>query len=32
MSTPVKTHLIKIGNAQGIRLPKRLIEQAGLQD
>ncbi len=30
MNTPVKTRLIKIGNSQGIRLPKTLIEQAGL--
>lgn len=26
------TNLIKIGNSQGIRIPKVLIEQAGLQD
>jgi antitoxin MazE len=25
------THLIRIGNSQGIRIPKLLIEQANLQ-
>ncbi len=30
MNTPVKTRLIKIGNSQGIRIPKLLLEQAGL--
>ncbi len=25
-------HLIKIGNSQGIRIPKPLIEQVGLED
>ena len=24
-------HLVKIGNSQGVRIPKSLIEQAGLQ-
>jgi antitoxin MazE len=28
----VKTSLIKIGNSRGIRIPKVLIEQAGLGD
>ena len=30
MSHPVRTHLIKIGNSQGVRLPKAIVEQAGL--
>jgi antitoxin MazE len=30
MSTFVKTRLIKIGNSQGIRIPKLLIDQVGL--
>jgi antitoxin MazE len=30
MSTAIRTRLIKIGNSQGIRLPKTLIEQVGL--
>ena len=30
MTVPVKTHLIKIGNSQGIRIPKLLLEQAAL--
>ncbi len=30
MTAPVKTRLIRIGNSQGIRIPKPLIEQAGL--
>lgn len=25
------THLVKIGNSQGIRIPKPLVEQAGLE-
>ena len=28
----MKVHLIKIGNSQGIRIPKPFIEQAGLTD
>lgn len=28
----MKTHLIQIGNSRGIRLPKPLIEQAGLTE
>lgn len=28
----IKSQLIKIGNSRGIRLPKALIEQAGLED
>ncbi len=30
MSNAVRTHLISIGNSQGIRIPKALIEQATL--
>jgi antitoxin MazE len=29
---PVKTHLVRIGNSRGVRLPERLIEQAGLTE
>lgn len=29
---PVKTKLVRIGNSRGIRLPKPLIEQAGLEE
>jgi antitoxin MazE len=32
MTTPVKTRIIKIGNSQGIRIPKMLLLQAGLHD
>ena len=28
----MKTHLVRIGNSRGVRLPKPLIEQAGLTD
>jgi antitoxin MazE len=28
----MKTHLIRVGNSRGIRLPKLLISQAGLTD
>jgi antitoxin MazE len=28
----MKTRLIKIGNSRGIRLPKAIIEQAGLEE
>ncbi len=28
--TPTKTRLVKIGSAQGVRIPKTLLEQAGL--
>lgn len=30
MSTVVKTRIVKIGNSQGIRIPKLLLEQANL--
>ncbi len=32
MSTIIKTRLIKIGNSQGIRIPKVLLDQIGLTD
>ena len=28
----MKTHLVRIGNSRGIRIPKPLIEQAGLTE
>jgi antitoxin MazE len=28
--TSMKTHLVQIGNSRGVRLPKSLIEKAGL--
>ena len=31
MSTGIRTRIIKIGNSQGVRIPKPLIEQSGLQ-
>ena len=30
MGTALKTRIIKIGNSQGIRIPKILLEQSGL--
>ncbi len=30
MSTVIKTRLVKIGNSQGIRIPKPLLEQSGI--
>ena len=30
MNTVVKTRIVKIGNSQGIRIPKLLLEQVGL--
>ena len=30
MSTVVKTRIVKIGNSQGIRIPKLLLEQSNL--
>ena len=30
MSTVVKARIIRIGNSQGVRIPKVLLEQAGL--
>ncbi|MDQ3247931.1 MAG: AbrB/MazE/SpoVT family DNA-binding domain-containing protein [Chloroflexota bacterium] len=32
MLTPVKTRIVKIGNSQGIRIPKLLLQQVGLGD
>ena len=32
MGAMSKTHLIKIGNSQGIRIPKLLIDQIGLSN
>lgn len=31
MTTRIKTRIIRIGNSQGIRLPKLLLQQVGLQ-
>jgi antitoxin MazE len=31
MSTTIRTRIVKIGNSQGIRLPKPLLEQSGIQ-
>ena len=31
MSTVVKTKLVRIGNSRGIRLPRVVVEQAGLE-
>jgi antitoxin MazE len=28
----VKTRLVRIGNSRGVRIPKPMLEQAGLQD
>jgi antitoxin MazE len=30
MSTAIRTRLIKIGNSQGVRIPKILLEQSGI--
>ena len=30
MNTIIRTHIIKIGNSQGIRIPRLLLEQSGL--
>jgi antitoxin MazE len=30
--TPLETKLVRIGNSRGVRLPKAIIEQAGLTD
>jgi antitoxin MazE len=32
MSTIVKTQIVRIGNSQGIRIPKLLLEQVGLTE
>jgi antitoxin MazE len=31
MTTTVKTHIIKIGNSQGIRIPRLVLQQAGIE-
>jgi len=31
MNTTIKTRIVKIGNSQGIRIPKGSLEQAGLE-
>jgi antitoxin MazE len=31
MTTILKARIVKIGNSQGIRIPKALLEQAGLE-
>jgi len=32
MSTSLRTRIIKIGNSQGIRIPKLLLDQLGLDE
>jgi antitoxin MazE len=32
MTRAVKTHIVKIGNSQGIRIPKLLLEQANFAE
>ena len=32
MNTTVKTRIVRIGNSQGIRIPKPIIEQLGLAE
>jgi antitoxin MazE len=32
MSAPLQTRIVRIGNSQGIRIPKLLLQQAGIQD
>ena len=32
MSNIIKARIVKMGNSQGIRIPKLLLEQLGLQD
>lgn len=32
MDNMIRSKLIRVGNSQGIRIPRILIEQAGLQD
>ena len=32
MNIPVRTKVVKIGNSRGIRIPRVLLEQAGLVD
>jgi antitoxin MazE len=30
VNTGIRTHIVKIGNSQGIRIPKPLLEQSGI--
>lgn len=32
MSTSLQTRIVRIGNSQGVRIPKPLLQQAGIQD
>ena len=32
MTLAVRTRLVRIGNSQGVRIPKPLLEQAGISD
>ncbi|MEH2193157.1 MAG: AbrB/MazE/SpoVT family DNA-binding domain-containing protein [Nostoc sp.] len=32
MGTAIRTRIIKIGNSQGIRIPKLLLEQSGIDE
>lgn len=31
MGTAIRTQIVKIGNSQGVRIPKLLLEQSGIQ-
>ncbi|MFO7145113.1 AbrB/MazE/SpoVT family DNA-binding domain-containing protein, partial [Arthrospira sp. PCC 8006] len=31
MSKVIRTRIVKIGNSQGVRIPKLLLEQSGIQ-
>lgn len=32
LETPVKARIVRVGNSRGVRLPKALLDQAGLPD
>jgi antitoxin MazE len=32
LAAPMRTRLVRIGNSRGVRIPKLLLEQAGLED
>lgn len=32
MGTAIRTRIVKIGNSQGIRIPKLLLEQSGIDE
>lgn len=32
MGTVIRTRIVKIGNSQGVRIPKILLEQSGIQE